>query len=108
MDDVEDVVIFEAPDGALQQCAKSIAMEGQSKSVLMAKMRSQHLLPFALENSESTESLPATLREWKLVHCYPTNHCYLRNGRLDAEDINFDMYSHARDLMELSRMKTLQ
>ena len=70
----------------------------------MVKVRSLHLLPFAQENSRSSEWLTLRMcRDWKLVCCYPTGSC----AQLDAEDIEFDIYKRARELMELSSLKML-
>ena len=42
-------------------------------------------------------------RDWKLVHRYPTG----GRAQLDADDIEFDIYKRAREVMELSGLKML-
>jgi hypothetical protein len=51
--------------------ARLLAMAGPSESVLMVKIRSPHLLPFAQENSRSSEGLTVSM-------------CGRKNGRLSA------------------------
>ena len=78
--------------------AQLLVMEGACESVLMAKVQSPHLLPFAQENSRSRDGLPVSM-------------CGPMTGRLcaqlDSEDNNFDNYQRARDIMHLSGLRML-
>ena len=91
--------------------AELLAMAGTSESVLMAKVRSQHLLPFAQENSRSSEWLPRPPGEYvwrprilaaaeRLGGCSPL----FGRAQFDVEDIQseFDIYKRARESMELN------
>ena len=78
-----------------------LAMAGPSESVLMVKVRSPHLLPFAQKNSRSSEGLTVSMcKEWKVIRRYATG----GRAQLDVEDIDFDIYKKARELMESSGM----
>ena len=46
-------------------------------------------------------------RDWKLVLRYATGGCGQLDAELAAEDIDFDMYKSAGELMKLSGMKML-
>ena len=63
MDDDEDVVCIEAPipSNACTPRPGLLGMAGPSESVLMVKVRSPHLSPFAQENSRSSEGLTVSM-----------------------------------------------
>jgi hypothetical protein len=94
-----DIVYIEAPDGTMfEKQPESLAMVGPSNSVFMAKVRSQHLFPFAKKESRSSDGLRRAAREkykqpreWTVVHTYAT----VGRTQLDEEDINYDMYNRA-------------
>ncbi len=80
-------------------------MAGPADSVLMLKVPSQHLLPIARKIQEAaTGSSQVVLQNnWKIVRRYRTR----IRAHFDEEDISFDVYQPARDLMELSGKKML-
>ena len=82
----------------LARSARLLAMAGPSESVLMVKVRSPHLFPFAQENSRSNEGLTVSMCGRKVVRRYATG----GRAQLDVEDIDFDIYKKARELMESS------
>ena len=82
------------------------AMAGPSESVLMAKVRSPHLLPFAQENSRRRDGLPVSMCGPRIERlCATIRPAAAR--KLDSEDIEFDIYMRARELMELSGLRLL-
>ncbi len=89
--------------------ARLLTMAGPSESVLMAKVRSQHLkMIFSRLRSKIQEAAKAHIeyvlpKEWKVVCSYKSC-CH---AQLDTEDIDFDIYKRACEFMELSGMKML-
>ena len=104
MDDDDDVVCIKVPVGTRSKGrhAELLATEGPSESVLMVKVRNPHLL-IRSEKIKKQQRAPREYvlrREWKVVRSYATG----SSAQLDEENINFDVYKRARELMELSSM----
>ncbi len=96
MDEEEFVTILEQPDGSMLDMPVQVACNG-SKSASApdrdAKFKKQRRAPpkYVWPNP------------WKIVHRCRT--CI--RARFDEEEISFDIYQRARDLMELSGHKML-
>ena len=107
MDDVEDVVCIEAPvpsnactprpvarnGGAGPVCSNAEGSKSASAPDRAGKFKKQRLAPppYVWPN------------QWQIIRRYRT--CI--RARFDEEDISFDIYQRARDLMELSGNKML-
>ena len=106
MDSDEDVVCIKAPVASTASTPHRVKRNGGAESVLMAKVRSLHLLAFAQENSRRRDGLPVSMCGPRIERlCATIRPAAAR--KLDSEDIEFDIYMRARELMELSGLRLL-
>ena len=107
MDEEELVVIIEQPDGSMVDTPVRVARNGGAGPVRSNAegSKSASASDRAGKFKKQRRAPPKYVRpeQWKLVRRYRT--CI--RARFDQEDISFDIYQRARDLMELSGHKML-
>jgi hypothetical protein len=107
MDDDEDVVCIEAPVASTSSTPRRVARNGGALRLRFngegSKAASLPVRPGKFKKHRQAHVEYVRLKEWKLVRRYETGD----RAQLDAEDIEFDIYKHARELMELSGIKML-
>ena len=104
MDSDEDVVCIKAPVATTASTPHRVKHNGGG--VLMAKVRSPHLLPFAQENSRRRGGLPLSMCGPRIGRLCAAIRL-AATPKLDPEDIEFDIYQRARDLMHLSGLRNV-
>ncbi len=107
MDDDERVAIVEQPDGSMLDTPVRVTRNGGASRVRSNAegSKTSSASDRAGKFKKQRRAPPKYVRpkQWKLVHRYRTCIC----SRFDDEDISFDIYQRARDLMERSGNKML-
>jgi hypothetical protein len=107
MDDDEDVVCIEAPVPSNASTPRPVARNGGAVRVRFngegLKSASSPVRAGKFKKQRRADREYVRPKEWKVVRCYATG----GRAQLDTEDIDFDIYKQARELMELSSMKML-
>ena len=99
MDDDGHVVVVEQPDGAMHDTPVRVARNGGAGRVRSNAKGSKSASPVRSGKFKKQRVAPPKKKNvWKGIRIYKT--CY--GARLDDEDIAFDMYQKAKQLMELS------
>jgi hypothetical protein len=104
MDDDEDVVCIEAPVPTNARTPRPVARNGGAVRVRFngegSKSASSPVCPTKFKKHRRAPREYVRPKEWKVVRRYATG----GRAQLDTEDIDFDIYKKARELMESSGM----
>ena len=104
MDDVEDVVCIEAPVPSNACTPRPVARNGGAVRVRFngegSKSASSPVRPGKFKKQRRADREYVRPKEWKVVRRYATG----GRAQLDTEDIDFENYKKAREMMESSGM----